>query len=68
MVDPATAIVLGDNPEQAIGEMDAMMPQLAPDVRKQLNRIKMMYWQRYGLEDPLQAHSQSVHCEDSCRV
>jgi hypothetical protein len=29
--------------------MDAVMPKMAPDVRRQFNRIKMSYLQRYGI-------------------
>lgn len=50
MADPKTLVISCASPERIIGAMDAVMPQLAPDVRKRFNKIKLRYWQLYGVE------------------
>ena len=50
MVDPETIIISCDDPERIIGAMNAVMPQLAPDVRERFNHLIMRYWQLYGIE------------------
>jgi hypothetical protein len=50
MKDTDTILISSDGPERIIGAMDAVMPQLAPDVRRRFNKIKLRYWQLYGVD------------------
>jgi hypothetical protein len=50
MANPETLIISCESPARIVGTMNAVMPQLAPDVRRRLNRIKLLYLQCYGEE------------------
>ena len=50
MADPDTLLISCGSSEEIVKAIDAVMPQLAPDVRRRLNTIKIRYWQHYGVE------------------
>ncbi len=48
MAEPEDIVISCANPDRIMGAIDAVMPQLTVDVRRQLNMIKLVCWQRYG--------------------
>jgi hypothetical protein len=50
MKDPENLVVSCNGPKQAIGAINALMPELPSDIREQLNTIKLRYWQRFGFD------------------
>lgn len=49
MAEPHKLVISSPSPERIIGAINAVMPQLPPDVRKRFNKIKLSYLQRFGL-------------------
>src|SRR5438876_188705 len=41
--------VLCEGPHDVVSAMNAIIPTLPPDVRSQLNNVKLSYLQRYGV-------------------
>jgi hypothetical protein len=50
MVDVESPMIICKSALEVVGTMNALMPKLPPDVRKQLNMIKLSYLQRYGVD------------------
>lgn len=50
MSEPENLIICSATSDRIMGAINALMPQLAVDVREQLDMIKLLYWQRYGFE------------------
>ncbi len=49
MIDPTQHVIACAGPEAVVGAMNALMPQLAPEIQKRLNEIKLSYLMRYNL-------------------
>lgn len=49
MIDPAQHVISCPGPGAVVGVMNALIPQLAPEIRRRLNEIKLSYLMRYNL-------------------
>jgi hypothetical protein len=50
MRDPMTFLIRSENADSIIGAMDAMMPEIPTEFRRQFATIKMRYWRLYGMQ------------------
>lgn len=50
MPGPEDVFISCANPDRIMGTIDAVMPQLTVEVRRRLNMIKLVCWQRYGFD------------------
>jgi hypothetical protein len=48
MIDPETYVISCPDPDKIIGALDALMPQLQPDVCRRLRDVQREYYLAYG--------------------
>jgi hypothetical protein len=50
MIDPNTHIITCEDPQKVISVLNALSPQLPPDVRRRMHDMKRDYYLAYGME------------------